>query len=91
MSIVDLAVAARHLSADLDEDGDAIADMLERVESMVLDYLVRDEYEDDETPPSRVQQAVLLALSEVYDKRDADPFTPAVVALLIPYRSPGVF
>lgn len=91
MNIVDLEVAARHLSADLDEDGEAIADMLERVESIVLDYLERDEYEDDETPPARVQQAVLLALTEVYDKRDSDPITPAVIALLIPYRSPGVF
>lgn len=91
MSIVDLAVAARHLSVNLEDDGEGVADMLQRVEEMILDYLEREEYGDDDPPPSRVQQAVLLALTEVYDKRDSDPLTPGVIALLTPYRSPGVF
>jgi len=91
MSIVDLAVAARHLSVNLEDDGEGVADMLQRVEEMILDYLEREEYGDDDPPPSRVQQAVLLALTEVYDKRNSDPLTPGVIALLIPYRSPGVF
>lgn len=91
MSIVDLAVAARHLSVNLEDDGDGVAEMLQRVEEMILEYLEREEYGDDDPPPSRVQQAVLLALTEVYDKRDSDPLTPGVIALLTPYRSPGVF
>lgn len=91
MSIVDLAVAARHLSVNLEDDGDSVADMLQRVEEMILDYLEREEYGEDDPPPARVQQAVLLALTEVYDKRNSDPLTPGVISLLTPYRSTGVF
>lgn len=91
MSIVDLAVAARHLSVELDDDGDTVAEMLARVEGLVLEHLERDEYGQDDPPPVGVQQAVLLALTEVYDKRDSDPLTEAVISLLRPFRSPGVF
>lgn len=91
MSIVDLSVAARHLSVELDEDGDTVAEMLDRVERLVLDHLEREPYGEDEEIPVGVQQAVLLALTEVYDKRDSNPLTDAVISLLRPFRSPGVF
>lgn len=91
MSIVDLSVAARHLSVELDEDGDTVAEMLDRVERLVLDHLEREPYGEDEEVPVGVQQAVLLALTEVYDKRDSNPLTDAVISLLRPFRSPGVF
>lgn len=91
MSIVDLSVAARHLSVELDEDGDTVAEMLDRVERLVLDHLEREPYGEDEEVPVGVQQAVLLALTEVYDKRDSNPLTDAVISLLVPFRSPGVF
>lgn len=91
MSIVDLSVAARHLSVELDEDGDTVAEMLDRVERLVLDHLEREPYGEEEEIPVGVQQAVLLALTEVYDKRDSNPLTDAVISLLGPFRSPGVF
>lgn len=91
MSIVDLSVAARHLSVELDEDGDTVAEMLDRVERLVLDHLEREPYGEEEEIPVGVQQAVLLALTEVYDKRDSNPLTDAVISLLRPFRSPGVF
>lgn len=91
MSIVDLAVAARNLSVNLEDDGERVAEILQRVEGMILEYLEREEYGEDDPPPSRVQQAVLLALTKAYDNPDSDPLTPDVIALLVPYRSPGVF
>lgn len=91
MSIVDLSRAARHLSVELEDDGDTVAELLAEVERLVLDHLEREPYGDDETVPAGVQWAVLLALTEVYDKRDSDPLTPAVISLLRPFRSAGVW
>lgn len=92
MSIVSLAVAAAQLRVELDgHDIEAVDDTLSRVESLVLDHLERDAYEDDEEIPAGVKQAVLLALTTAYDNREADPLTPAVIALLSPFRSPGVW
>lgn len=91
MSIVDLAVAARHLGQSLDDDGDTIATCLERAESLVLAHLERDAYEDDEEIPAGVQHAVLLVLTEIYDNRTSDPLTQAAISLLTPFRTVGVF
>lgn len=90
MSIVDLAVAARNLNVRLEDDGEVVREMLRRVEALVLAHLEREPY-DDEAAPAGVQQAVLLALNEAYENRGNDPLTPAVIAELRPFRSPGVF
>lgn len=89
MPSVDLGRACRHLSVELEADGDFVSDLLERVENIVLDHL---EWDDFPSPmPAAVEHAVLVALNEAYDAPDSDPLTPAVVSLLRAFRSPGVW
>lgn len=91
MTIVDLATAVQHLNTEMDVHGEEVSTLLTRIESLVLDHLEREAYTDEDPPPANVQQAVLLALTEAFDNRSADPLSPAVISLLRRSRSVGVF
>lgn len=93
MSIVDLYEAARHLRTELDQDGEEVEKLLERAEGIVLEHLEIEDAEEEfpDGAPAGIQAAVLLALTELFDKRDSDPLTPAVISLLRPFRTPGIF
>lgn len=94
VALVTLAEAKTHLRiVGNDHDDDVTMKALQASE-IVMDYLKRDaaeEYWDDETVPTLVKAAVLLALGSLFANREGgDPISEAVKSILHRYRDPAL-
>lgn len=72
--VVDLATAKAHLRVDHSDEDSLITGYIEAAEAHASEYMGRplDPWNEDEDPaPATVKQAILLAVGDFYENREA--------------------
>lgn len=95
MRLVDLGEATYRARIDLDsEHSDQVISLLDDAERLVLSHIERtpESIEDQYgAVPAGIKLAVIAMMIHLHDKPEDSSLPPAVLSLLTPYRSVGVW